>query len=105
MAISRAKSYAPHPPRDRRFTSLTPLWVKVLASRAVQFCACYRQFHYPWTSSIVSFAKPWDRVNTIRTLVATGVLILEAVTLSLWARDSESVGFDWSALNLAMCRT
>jgi Domain of unknown function (DUF1772) len=29
--------------------------------------------------------RPWDRVNTIRALVATGVLILEVVTLSLWA--------------------
>jgi uncharacterized membrane protein len=28
---------------------------------------------------------PWDRVNTIRTLLATGVLVLEAVAMSLRA--------------------
>jgi uncharacterized membrane protein len=31
---------------------------------------------------------PWDRVNTIRALVATGVLVLEAVALSLRASMS-----------------
>jgi hypothetical protein len=30
--------------------------------------------------------KPWDRVNNIRTFIATGALILEALALSLWAR-------------------
>jgi uncharacterized membrane protein len=30
--------------------------------------------------------KPWDRVNTIRSFLATGVLILEAAALSLRAR-------------------
>ncbi len=30
--------------------------------------------------------KPWDRVNNIRTFLATGVLILEVVALSLRAR-------------------
>jgi len=28
---------------------------------------------------------PWDRVNTIRTVVATGVVILQSITLSLTA--------------------
>lgn len=30
--------------------------------------------------------KPWDRVNTVRTFLAMGVLILEAVALSFRAR-------------------
>lgn len=35
---------------------------------------------------------PWDRVNTIRTVLAAGVLVLEALALSLRASVSRSFG-------------